>query len=97
MIPAYFPEDAPPGEKAVYRALAQSKDTDDWVVLHSLAIADHLKKPESEADFVIIAPSVGILGSTDVVVGHFRPGSGGQRPPRVSMAMAMSASGLWNP
>jgi hypothetical protein len=61
MIPAYFPEDAPPGEKAVYRALAQSKDTDDWVVLHSLAIADHLKKPESEADFVIIAPSVGIL------------------------------------
>ena len=36
-------------------------------------------------------------GSTDVVVGHFRPGSGGQRPPRVSMAMAMSASGLWNP
>ena len=37
------------------------------------------------------------IGSTDVVVGHFRPGSAGQRPPRVSMAMAMSASGLWNP
>ena len=36
-------------------------------------------------------------GSTDVVVGHFRPGSGGQRPPRVSSAMAISASGLWNP
>ena len=36
-------------------------------------------------------------GSTDVVVGHFRPGSAGQRPPRVSMAMAISASGLWNP
>ena len=30
-------------------------------------------------------------------VGHFRPGSAGQRPPRVSMAMAISASGLWNP
>jgi Restriction endonuclease len=26
-----------------------------------------------------------------------RPGSGGQRPPRVSSAMAISASGLWNP
>jgi len=38
-----------------------------------------------------------MLGSTDVVVGHFRPGSAGQRPPRVSMAMAISASGLWNP
>lgn len=61
MIPAYFPADAPPGEKAIYQALAQSKDTDDWIVLHSLAIADHLKKPESEADFVVIAPAVGLL------------------------------------
>ncbi|HSR28641.1 MAG TPA: hypothetical protein VLR51_09305, partial [Actinomycetes bacterium] len=26
---------------------------------------------------------------------HDRPGSGGQRPPRVRSAMAMSASGLW--
>ena len=26
---------------------------------------------------------------------HDRPGSGGQRPPRVSVAMAISASGLW--
>ena len=34
-------------------------------------------------------------GSTDVVVGHFRPGSAGQRPPRVSMAMPIRASGLW--
>jgi hypothetical protein len=61
MIPSYFPEDAPPGEKAVYQALAKGQDTDDWVVLHSLGIADHMKKPESEADFVVIAPAVGIL------------------------------------
>jgi len=26
-----------------------------------------------------------------------RPGNGGQSPPRVSRAMAMRASGLWNP
>ena len=32
-----------------------------------------------------------------VVVGHFRPGSAGQRPPRVSMAMAVKCVGLWNP
>ncbi len=39
-----------------------------------------------------------IAGSPDVFVGGYdRPGSSGQRPPRVSMAMAMSASGLWNP
>ena len=36
-----------------------------------------------------------LKGSTDVVVGHFRPGSAGQRPPRVSMAMPIRASGLW--
>ena len=36
-------------------------------------------------------------GPTDVSVGSFhdRPGSGGQRPPRVRAAMAISASGLW--
>src|SRR5664279_3765324 len=28
---------------------------------------------------------------------HGRFGSAGQRPPRVSMAMAMKASGVWNP
>ena len=61
MIPAFFPEDAPPGEKMLYRALARSKDTDEWIVLHSLGIADHVKNPEGEADFVVIAPDLGVL------------------------------------
>lgn len=61
MIPAFFPADAPPGEKMLYRALAGSKDTDEWVVLHSLGIADHVKNPEGEADFVVIAPNLGVL------------------------------------
>ena len=61
MIPAYMPEDAPPGERELYRALAQSEGTDDWLVLHSLGIADHVKNPEGEADFVIIAPGLGVL------------------------------------
>jgi len=59
MIPAFFPEEAPPGEKMLYRALARS--TDEWIVLHSLVIADHVKKPEGEADFVVIAPHLGVL------------------------------------
>lgn len=59
MIPAYFPQDAPPGEKAVYQALAASAD--DWIVLHSVGIADHVKNPEGEADFVVIAPNLGVL------------------------------------
>jgi hypothetical protein len=34
-------------------------------------------------------------GSPDEVVGHFRSGSSSLSPPRVSIAMAMSASGEW--
>ena len=42
----------------------------------------------------------GQIGSTAVSVimlCRYRPGNGGHRPPRVSPAMAMRASGLWNP
>jgi hypothetical protein len=85
MIPAYFPEDAPPGEKALFQALAQSTDTGDWIVLHSVGIADHVKNPEGEADFVVIAPRLGVLvievKSHDYI--DFRDGAwhlGSQRP-----------------
>ncbi|MFL1592770.1 NERD domain-containing protein [Rhodococcus ruber] len=45
----------------MYRALASSADTDDWIVLHSLTIAEHVRNPEGEADFVIVAPGLGVL------------------------------------
>jgi hypothetical protein len=61
MMPAYCPQAAPPGEKALYAALAESSKTHDWVVLHSLGIADHVRQTEGEADFVVIAPGAGIL------------------------------------
>lgn len=61
MMPAFCPDDAPPGEKAVYAALRDSEDTDEWLVLHSLSIADHVRQVEGEADFVIIVPDTGIL------------------------------------
>lgn len=35
-----------------------------------------------------------VTGSTDVLVGCYLPGSGGQSPPRVSIAIPISASGL---
>jgi hypothetical protein len=85
MIPAFFPEDAPPGEKMLYQALARSKDTDEWTVLHSVGIADHVKNPQGEADFVVIGPNLGILiievKSHDYV--HFEEGVwhlGSQKP-----------------
>lgn len=61
MMPAFCPEDAPPGEKAVYAALQGSSETGDWIVLHSLGIADHVRQVEGEADFVVIVPDAGIL------------------------------------
>lgn len=61
MIPAFCPNDAPPGEKAVYAGLRDGVDTDEWLVLHSLGIADHVRQVEGEADFVAIVPDNGIL------------------------------------
>ncbi|MGL5824427.1 MAG: NERD domain-containing protein [Nocardioides sp.] len=61
MMPAFCPDDAPPGEKAVYAALRDSEDTEDWLVLHSLGIADHFCQVEGEADFVVIVPDTGVL------------------------------------
>lgn len=61
MMPSFCPEDAPPGEKAIYAALQESSDTGGWLVLHSLGIADHVRQVEGEADFVVIVPDTGIV------------------------------------
>lgn len=61
MMPAFCPENAPPGEKAVYAALRDNENTDEWLVLHSLGIAHHVRQVEGEADFVVIVPNAGIL------------------------------------
>lgn len=61
MMPPYCPQGAPPGERALYRALASSDETAGWIVLHSLAIASHVRQVQGEADFVVIVPGSGIL------------------------------------
>src|SRR6056297_2763870 len=61
MIPAFCPETAPPGERSVYGVLANDDRSASWVVLHSLAIADHVRQIEGEADFVILVPGSGAL------------------------------------
>ncbi|MES2094208.1 MAG: NERD domain-containing protein [Actinomycetota bacterium] len=61
MMPAYCPDTAPPGERSLHAALASSGNTDDWIVLHSLGIADHVRQVEGEADFVVIVPDRGVL------------------------------------
>lgn len=61
MIPPIYPRGAAPGEQALFRALAEAPDTDRWVVLHSLWLAEHVRQVEGEADFVVIVPDTGIL------------------------------------
>lgn len=61
MMPAYCPASAPPGESALFVALAADPATDGWIVLHSLALAEHVRQVEGEADFVVIVPNVGVL------------------------------------
>ena len=61
MMPAFCPNTAPPGEKSLYAALASNQNISDWIVLHSLGIAEHVRQVEGETDFVVIVPNRGIL------------------------------------
>jgi hypothetical protein len=62
MIPPTIPAACPsPGEHTIFAKLKQEEATRDWIVLHSLDIAQHLRQVSGEADFVIIVPSFGVL------------------------------------
>lgn len=62
MIPAQIYRGNPsPGEKEIFRRLADDPNTKDWIVLHSLDIAGHVERVAGEADFVIIIPGRGVL------------------------------------
>lgn len=63
LFPANYKEfpNAAPGEKEIYNRLQNTKNGSDWIVLHSLEILQHIKKDQSEADYVFMIPTVGIL------------------------------------
>lgn len=60
MIPPVIPRDAAPGERLVFQRLASDPASEGWTVLHSLNIAAHVRQAQGEADFVVIAPGLGI-------------------------------------
>jgi ATP:corrinoid adenosyltransferase len=62
MIPPTIPAScSSPGEQEIFAKLKQEEATRDWIVLHSLDIARHLRQVSGEADFTIIVPSLGVL------------------------------------
>jgi hypothetical protein len=62
MIPPYISEDVKStGEKLIYNLFQNDPDTEDWVVLHSLALSKHTKRLYGEIDFLVLAPDLGVF------------------------------------
>lgn len=62
MIPSIIPTSCPSkGEQEIFGRLMDEEATKEWIVLHSIDIARHLRQVSGEADFVIIVPSLGVL------------------------------------
>ena len=62
LIPPTIALDTPSeGERVVFDALAAAGGADDWVVLHSLDLANHRRRLAGEIDFLLIVPGKGVL------------------------------------
>jgi DNA polymerase III delta prime subunit len=65
LIPPTIPRDMPSdGERLVFKLLGADEvgeAADGWAALHSQDIAHHVKQMEGEADFVVVAPGLGVL------------------------------------
>jgi DNA polymerase III delta prime subunit len=61
MYPRVVPVKAPPGERTVFEQLKNAPGTQDWIVLHSLELANHERQLMGELDFVVIIPRMGVL------------------------------------
>ena len=86
MIPPYVSIDNP--SRAEVRLFEKMRDelSNDWVVLHSLGLVLHPKKPWSEIDFVLIGPQGSLL-----------PRSQGAGAYRVKMEFGISLTSRWSP
>lgn len=59
MIPTFFDDSTPPGERDVFGWLANGPA--GWVVLHQLDLAPWNRNRQTEIDFVVVMPGLGIL------------------------------------
>ena len=46
-------------ERLLFKRFQEMPDTDDWSVLHSVAIAGHITQSQGECDFIVVAPGLG--------------------------------------
>jgi hypothetical protein len=59
--PRLAPDIKSSGEKQIFGLLQTDPDTEDWVVLHSLGLARHVKRLHGEIDFVVLIPGEGVF------------------------------------
>ena len=62
MIPSVLsPEVKSNAERIIFDYFKNAEGTDDWIVLHSLGIANHRKLIFGEVDFFVLAPNLGVF------------------------------------
>src|SRR5262245_31643027 len=62
MIPPRLSSDVKSsGEKQIFALLESDPDTADWIVLHSLGLARHVKRLHGEIDFLVLIPGQGVF------------------------------------
>ena len=62
MIPSQISPDTKSfAERKVFRLFQNMPDTDDWCVIHSVALARHTTQSQGEADFVVVIPNMGVF------------------------------------
>ncbi|WP_169542193.1 nuclease-related domain-containing DEAD/DEAH box helicase [Solirubrobacter soli] len=55
------PDTASPGERELFKRFRDDPATGGWTVLHSFNLPRHISQVRGEADFVVLAPELGML------------------------------------
>ncbi|MDD4382541.1 MAG: NERD domain-containing protein [Candidatus Shapirobacteria bacterium] len=59
--PLLSSENKSSGERKLFNLFLKSGNTDDWTVLHSLNLSEHINQICGEIDFLVLAPNLGIF------------------------------------
>ena len=62
MIPEHISEETKSSaERKLFNVMQKMDGCEDWTILHSLMIANHISQSQGEADFVVVIPNSAIL------------------------------------
>jgi len=62
MLPTYISNEvSSSAEKKIFQLFQSTPKTEDWIVLHSLGLSEHITQTYGEIDFLVIAPNYGVF------------------------------------